>query len=195
MRTLILSIMLVTMIPSQSQAQTQSTEQIKPLSMKYDSIAFDTKPQVLQKACAIRLMPAVDGRLNKETLGTNGGTPLLSGDAAGWITEGLMNLKAFGFSVVSASDQNRQAGSLTISPTITRAYTWFVGMKLFGTVVMKVDVQMPNGTIEHKTYRASGDKTNMWGADDEFMTTLNYSLNNLLTKMAGDMENRCGAAI
>jgi hypothetical protein len=193
MRNLILSIMLVMMIPPQAQAQ--STEQIKPLSMKYDSMAFDTKPQVLSKVCTIRLMPAADERLNKETLGTNGGAPLLSGDAAGWITDGLMNLKAFGFSVETANDQNLQAGSLTISPTITRAYTWFVGLKLFGTVVMKVDVQMPNGTIEHKTYRASGDKTNMWGADDEFMMTLNYSLNNLLTKMAGDMGKRCVAAI
>lgn len=187
--------MLAMMIPLQSQAQTQPTEQIKPLSMKYDGIAFDTKPHVFQKVCTIRLMPVIDGRLNKETLGQYGGSPLLSGDAASWITEGLMNLKAFGFPVEPANDQNRQAGSLTISPTVTRAYTWFVGVKIFGTVVMKVDVQMPDGSVEHKTYRASGDKSNIWGADEEFMTTLNYSLNNLLTKMAGDMEKRCGNSV
>lgn len=196
MRRLILSAAMIASIISlqSSFAQSQPSVQIQPLSMKYDATAFDTPPVARRKACAIRLMPTVDARLNKDTLGTNFSNPLLSGDAGAWATAGLMNLKAFGFHTDLANDANRQ-DSITLSSKITRAYTWQVGLKLFGTVVIKVDYKLPNDTIETITYRASGNKTNMWGADDEYMTTLNYSLNNLLQKIASDIEKRCDHAV
>jgi hypothetical protein len=172
-----------------SNAQTQA---IEPLSMKYNAQMFDVPPVRSKTNCPVKLVSVVDARMNKDTLGTNFANPLLSGDAGPWATAGLQNLKAFGFPVEMITAANPQAGSITIASRITRAYTWQVGMKLFGTVAVKVDYVFPSGARESKTFRANGDKTNMWGADDEFMVTLNYAFNNLLSKIAVDLEKRCG---
>jgi len=163
-----------------------------PLSMKYDAMAHDIAPVRSRTNCPVRLVSVVDARMNKDTLGTNFANPLLSGDAGAWATTGLQNLKAFGFPVEVVAASDLRAGGITMAPRITRAYTWQVGLKLFGTVALKVDYVLPSGATESKTFRASGDKTNMWGADDEFMVTLNYAFNNLLKKVAADLEKRCG---
>lgn len=176
---------------AQTPAQPAAPAKDEPLSMKYDAVANDVPFIQLRKACAIRLMPVVDARMNKETLGINFGSALLSGDAAAWSTEGLRNLSNFGFKVENAKADDGKTG-LTLSPQITRAYTWQIGLKLFGTVVVKIDYLRPDGSVEHKTYRASGHKINMWGADYEFMTTLNYAFNNLLRHVAEDVEKQCG---
>jgi uncharacterized lipoprotein YajG len=74
---------------------------------------------------------------------------------------------------------------------LVRAYTWQIGIKLFATVVVKMDYLMPDGSIEHKTYRASGNKTNIWGANYEFMDALNYAFNNLLRNLGPDVASHC----
>jgi len=173
-------------------AQAGAPEKIQPLSMKYDATSHDVPPKRVKSACAIKLTPVVDARQNKETVGANYiYRPLLSGDAGAWATSGMQNLKVFGFTVDMATDADR-TGALSVASRITRAYTWQVGMKLYGTVVVKVDYQLPGGRTESKTYRATGDKTNMWGADDEYMATLNYAFNNMLPKIAADLEKHCG---
>jgi hypothetical protein len=163
-----------------------------PLSMKYDPSLYETPPVKSDAACALKLMPVVDARLNRDTLGTNRGLPLLSGDAGQWATAGLQNLESFGFTVGMANAGAKQ-NNITLSPKITRAYTWQVGMKLFGTVVIKMDYLLPDGRIESRTFRASGNKNNMWGADDEYMTTLNYALNTLLKQVAADVGKQCAS--
>ncbi|AIY40799.1 hypothetical protein LT85_1641 [Collimonas arenae] len=163
----------------------------KPLDMKYDSIATDVRPAAMAHTCALKIIPVVDERQNKDTLGVNITSPLLSGDAAAWATAGLQNLSDFGFRVTKPDAADGQA-AITLTPKIIRAYTWQVGMKLFGTVVLKMDYTRPDGKVESRTYRSSGDKTNMWGADSEYVTTLNYALNNLLRKVATDLDKECG---
>ncbi|PFH11432.1 hypothetical protein BCF11_3878 [Collimonas sp. PA-H2] len=163
----------------------------QPLSMNYDSVAADVRPVPVAHACMLKVLPVVDERLNKDTLGVNLTNPLISGDAAGWATAGLQNLSDFGFLIEKTGVTDGQA-RITLSPKIIRAYTWQVGLKLFGTVVIKMDYTRPDGKVESKTYRASGDKTNMWGADAEYVTTLNYALNNLLRKVAVDLDKQCG---
>jgi len=163
----------------------------QPLSMTYDPVAADIRPVPVAHACMLKVLPVADERLNKDTLGVNLTNPLISGDAAGWATAGLQNLSDFGFRIEKTGTTDGQA-RITLAPKIIRAYTWQVGMKLFGTVVIKMDYARPDGKIESKTYRASGDKTNMWGADAEYVTTLNYALNNLLRKVAVDLDKQCG---
>jgi hypothetical protein len=179
-------------VQAQTPAQSAAPAKDEPLSMKYDAVANDVPFVQLRNACAIRLAPVVDARMNKETLGINFGSALLSGDAAAWSTEGLKNLSRFGFKVESVDAGVAAGNGLTLSPQITRAYTWQIGVKLFGTVVVKIDYLKPDGSVEHKTYRASGHKINMWGANYEFMDTLNYAFNNLLRNVATDAEKRCG---
>lgn len=163
----------------------------EPLSMKYSAVTNDVPFKILPNACAVRLAPVVDARQNKDTLGSNAGSALLSGDAGVWSTDGLRNLSNFGFKVEDIGAGASKNGTLTLEPQIIRAYTWQIGLKLFATVVVKMDYLKADGSIEHKTYRASGNKTNMWGANYEFMDALNYAFNNLLRDLASDVEQRC----
>jgi hypothetical protein len=61
-------------------------------------------------------------------------------------------------------------------------------------VAMKAQFQDRNGVLQEKFYRAYGDKTNMWGANSEFVTTLNYGFNNLLPAMAQDLVSLCNGS-
>ena len=45
--------------------------------------------------------------------------------------------------------------------------------------------------LQVKYYRAHGDKTNMWGVGSEYVTTVNYGLNNLLPVLASDLVSLC----
>ena len=184
-----ISLLLVTLAAQSALAATEGERQ--PLSMTYDAVAVDVRPVPVAHTCMLNVLPAIDGRLNKDTLGVNQANPLISGDAAAWATSGLQNLTEFGFKIQKTGAAGDQA-RITLSPKIIRAYTWQVGLKLFGTVVIKMDYTRPDGKVESKTYRASGDKTNMWGADAEYVTTLNYALNNLLGKVAVDLNKQCG---
>jgi hypothetical protein len=58
-------------------------------------------------------------------------------------------------------------------------------------VAVKAEFLDHNGLLQQKYYRAHGDKTNMWGAKDEYVTTLNYGLNNLLPFVARDLQSFC----
>jgi hypothetical protein len=80
---------------------------------------------------------------------------------------------------------------LAIKTTLTRAYTWQIGLKIFSMVALKAEFVDRNGLLQQKYYRAHGDKTNMWGADSEYLTTLNYGLNNLLPALAQDLVSLC----
>jgi hypothetical protein len=98
---------------------------------------------------------------------------LLTGEAGRWMADGLLHLKDFGFAVEeSAAGSAPGASGLAVKTTLTRAYTWAVGIKLFSMVAMKAQFQDRNGVLQEKFYRAYGDKTNMWGANSEFVTTL-----------------------
>lgn len=163
----------------------------EPLSMKYSAVTNDLPFKTLPNACAVRLAPVVDARQNKDTLGANAGMALLSGDAGAWSTDGLRNLSTFGFKVEDVKSDVANNGVLTLEPQIIRAYTWQIGLKLFATVVVKMNYLKADGSVEHKTYRASGNKTNMWGANYEFMDALNYAFNNFLRDLATDVEQRC----
>jgi len=58
-------------------------------------------------------------------------------------------------------------------------------------VALKAQFIDQNGVLQEKYYRAHGDKTNMWGAVSEYITTLNYGLNNMLPVLAKDLVSLC----
>ncbi len=142
--------------------------------------------------CVLHIAPASDARQNKETIGQSFSGPLLAEGVSSWMTEGLKQLKAFGYTIGSTPpDGTPAADGLTVRTTLTRAYTWHVGMKIFSMVAVKAEFADRNGVLQQKYYRSHGDKTNMWGAQGEYVTTLNYGLNNLLPFLARDMQSLC----
>lgn len=162
------------------------------LEMKYDWSAREVPaPAALTGTCPIHVVLTEDARQNKETLGVSIGGPLLSGDASRWASDGLINLKSYGFTVDETTSTAPPADGITIKTSLTRAYTWQVGLKIFSMVALKAQFIDKNGVLQEKYYRAHGDKTNMWGAASEYVTTLNYGLNNMLPVMASDLVSLC----
>lgn len=148
--------------------------------------------QQYPSGCPIRVVAAEDARQNKETIGQSINGALLSGDMSKWVTDGLADLKSYGMSVQVTKDLSPpQDDSLLIKASLTRAYTWQIGLKIFSMVALKAQFINKNGVVQEKYYRAHGDKSNMWGAESEYVTTLNYGINNLLPALAKDLGPLC----
>jgi hypothetical protein len=167
-----------------------------PMPLVYDVGAREAAATVHKETCPLLVVPTDDARQNKLTIGASPGGPLLTGDASPWITTALLQLKDYGYTVNraeggSASAPSAPANGLLLKTSVTRAYTWQIGLKIFSMVALKVQFLDKNGLLQDKYYRAHGDKTNMWGASSEFVTTLNYGVNNLLHAMAEDLTQLC----
>jgi hypothetical protein len=174
-----------------AQANVAQAAEPVPTPLVYDAVAREGAPTRRQDTCTLLIATPNDLRQNKETIGAYPRGPLLTGDPRAWISEGLMHLRDFGFSVQPAQAITVPTEGLLVKTTLTRAYTWQVGIKLFGMIALKAQFVDKNGVLLDKYYRAHGDKTNMWGAESEFHTTLNFGLNNLLREMAEDLSSLC----
>ena len=158
------------------------------VSMKYSAEDMGHPAVRLSGACPVAVVAVADQRPNKETVGYDF-KALLSGDPVPWVGDALRNLKAHGFAV-----QDPAPGVIGIRAKLTRSYVWTASLRINSMVALDLEYQRPNGTPVAAKYRAFGSKTNMWGATDEFMTTLNYAMNNLLLKVAADLQKACSGA-
>lgn len=163
----------------------------RPLDIQYDWGSRDGEPVQYTDACPVQVGYPSDDRINKETIGASASAPLLSGDLSKWLADGLANLKHFGYSLGDLKSQMPPQGTVAIKASLGRVYTWHVGLKIFSMVALKVEFIDANGSVQVKRYRARGDKTNMVGAEAEYVTALNYALNNLLPTMASDLALLC----
>ncbi len=169
-----------------------ATEPRTPLEITYDRETREVPAERVHGTCRVRILTTEDSRQNKETFGQSMQGALLSGDMSKWVTDGLSDLKAFGVDVELAKEATPpQDDSLLIKTSLTRAYTWQIGLKIFSMVALKAQFINKGGVLQEKYYRAHGDKSNMWGADSEYVTTLNYGINNLLPALAKDLPALC----
>ena len=65
-----------------------------PMDLKYDWNARERPVAPVAGTCALRILPPVDERQNKETIGAGFGGPLLTGEAGRWVADGLLRLEA-----------------------------------------------------------------------------------------------------
>ncbi len=158
------------------------------VSMAYDPKTVDVLPVTLSGACAVTVTEISDQRNNKETVGTDF-RPLVSPDPLPWVGAALANLSAYGYTVARADKS--KASDVAISAALTRSYTFLGPMRINGVVALDARLTTPSGRQIARKYRASGSKTNMMGAVDEYMTTLNYAMNNLLAQLAADLQEIC----
>lgn len=169
-----------------------AAETKETVEFRYDRDTREVPAEKLGAACPVRILTTEDARQNKETYGQYMKGALVSGDMSKWVTDGLSDLKVFGIDTSLAKDATPpQDDSLLVKTSLTRAYTWQIGLKLFGMVALKAQFVNKNGVLQEKYYRAHGDKTNMWGAESEYVTTLNYGINNLLPVVAKDLVSLC----
>jgi hypothetical protein len=176
--------------PAQAQTAAATNDELLPLT--YDASAIESGAVTVQTStCPIQIVATDDQRQNKQTIGAKLSGPLLTGPASPWITDGLLNLSAHGFKVSRTESAAPPAEGVLVQTSLTRAYTWQVGLKIFSMVAVKARFLDKNGVLQDKYYRAYGDKSNMWGAAGEYVTTLNYGLNNMLRVMADDLSALC----
>jgi hypothetical protein len=158
------------------------------VSMNYDAKAYDGSPARLPGACALTVTGISDQRNNKETVGSEY-RPVMSRDPVPWVGAALEQLRAYGYTVASAG--SAKPGEVAISAALTRAYTFHGPMRINGVVALDARITTASGKQVERKYRANGSKTNMMGAVDEYMTTLNYAINNLLAQLAADLQEAC----
>jgi hypothetical protein len=158
------------------------------VSMNYDAKTSDATPARLPGACAITVTRIADQRNNKETVGSEF-KPLYSRDPVPWVGAALGTLAAYGYTV-STADRPRP-GQAAIDGALIRAYTFHGPMRINGVVALDATLTTPSGRQISRKYRASGSKTNMAGGTEEYMTTLNYAINNLVAQMAVDLQKVC----
>ncbi|MEY4561632.1 MAG: hypothetical protein RLZZ618_909 [Pseudomonadota bacterium] len=165
---------------------------IPVMEVKYEPMSREAAPTAIGTgACKVHIVPTEDLRQNKETIGTNLSGSLLASGLDTWATEGLSNISSYGFSVDQVKDASPPQDGLVVKMSLTRAYTWQIGVKLFGMVALKAQFIDRNGLMQEKFYRAHGDKTIMSGRREEYATALNYGLNNMLPTLARDIVSLC----
>lgn len=164
------------------------------IDLKYDALASENVVKPIHTGtCPLYIAPSLDARQNKETIGASmSGAALLVEDVRPWMNDGLGHLKNYGYPVSEITDgASPAADGVTLRASVTRAYIWQIGIKIFSMVAVKAEFLDRNGVLQQKYYRAHGDKTNMWGANSEYVTTLNYGLNNMLPFIARDLQSLC----
>jgi hypothetical protein len=161
------------------------------LSMAYDAVATDDPPAVLKGACTVSVGTISDERNNKETAGADN-IPLLSGDPIPWVGAAFDNLGAYGYKVMKGDKPAN--GGIAMNAAIKRSYVYHGPMRINGVIALDALVTLPSGEKVSRKYRALGSKTNMAGTTSEYMTALNYAMNNLLAKVAVDLQTMCGGA-
>jgi hypothetical protein len=175
-----------------SVASATTTDYGSKVDMKYDRGARETFAlEPYRSTCPVHIVLTEDARQNKETIGQSGSGALLAGDISRWVTDGLAALKDYGYVVDETRSVEPPAAGITVKTSVTRAYTWHLSVKIFSMVALKAEFIDRNGVLQEKYYRAHGDKSNIWGADSEYATTLNYGLNNLLPAVARDLQSLC----
>jgi hypothetical protein len=193
----LLSAFLATLGHAQAQTQNQTqgeNQEREPLKMVFNPSDRDMPAEKIATNCPVSLAPVQDIRMNKETAGVGIRGSLLTGSLESWGNEGLAELKSFGIQLLTVPVLAEPSGTqINLEARLDRAYTWQVGLKIFSMLTMKMKYTSANGGVQEKTYRAYGDKTNMWGAETEYVTTLNYGMSNLLPALARDLKVLCDA--
>lgn len=157
------------------------------LDLVYNARDTELQAAPLPGACALNIVGISDQRFNTDSMGAD--FPLLTSDPIPWISAGLDNLKAYGFTVQKSATPQPQAVNLDVQ--LIRSYTWFGNMRINATVAVDVGITPVGGARRVQKFRASGSKTNMMGADSEQLTTLNEAFNHMSFKLANALETAC----
>jgi hypothetical protein len=159
------------------------------VTLVYEPQTADNTPRrLVSSTCTVALAPVQDGRNNRETIGHEWEAIVADG-AVPWVTAAADRLKAYGFDVVETSTP--PAGSIGLAPTLIRAYTFHGPMRINGMVALDSRLTLPNGQVEQRKFRASGNKANMAGSASEYVTALNYAINNLMDNVAQQLAPLC----
>ncbi|NHZ61144.1 hypothetical protein [Massilia genomosp. 1] len=156
------------------------------VALNYEAASSDVVAKPVAGACAINIVSISDQRPTKDGIGADFPVPTDSPEP--FVSASLDALKEYGFTVSHSKTAVPQAVNLDVR--LIRAYTLFGHMRINAMVALDVTAQ---GAAQEK-FRATGSKANMWGAQSEHVTALNYATNTMLASMAPALAAHCGKA-
>lgn len=158
----------------------------EPTVLRFDPSSSDVRVAPIAGACTINIMQISDQRFTKDGVGVD--SPIPTDSPQAWIASSLDSLSSYGFTVKHSATPLPSAINLNVN--LIRAYTWLGNMRINGMVAIDVTApSMPNAGVEK--FRAAGSKSNMMGANSEYVTALNYAVNNMVGKMAPALQKHC----
>lgn len=148
--------------------------------------------------CRLALGTLQDIRPSKETVGAAifmfeglpGAVPLRvtslrSGDGTAWLKGAAASLGSAGLAVPARTpDKGVDLG-------LRHAQAWTSGMNLHAHVVLQASYPGASSERTVRRYHGFSTKLNGWGANSEFMTTLNMAMQDALVQFAQDMQRAC----
>jgi len=157
-----------------------------PVALTFDPWVTDVKPLKLAGTCTINVVAISDARRTRDGIGAD--APVPAGPPEAWIKSTLDSLKKYGFTVQHGNTPLPNAVNLDVR--VTRAYTWHNQMRINSMLALDVAVSTAQGSSTEK-FRAAASKTNVWGANSEHVTALNYAANSMVFKMAPALKKKC----
>lgn len=158
------------------------------VTLRYEAETSESTPSTRVSDCPVFLGEMSDARNNRETIGHEFQAIVADGVPA-WASASFDRLNAHGFTLLR--DGTPPANSIRIKPALIRAYTFHGPMRINGIVAFDTQIILPDGRNEHLKLRAAGSKTNMAGSTGEYVTTLNYAVNNAMDQLASMLTPFC----
>jgi hypothetical protein len=115
-----------------------------------------------------------------------GAVSVRSGDGQQWLKGALSSLRAPG-----TAQQRASAPAQGVDVGLRLAHTWTAGMNMHSHVVLQASYPGEGGTVVVRRYHGFATKLNGWGANSEFMTTLNMGMQDALQQFANDLQRAC----
>ncbi len=163
------------------------------LQMKYEPVSKTIIDKLLAQGtpdkaqCSFQVQSAEDLRQNKITIGFNGDN-LLAQNVDVW----LQNAAS---AYLDPLKSEQAASQITVHPKLTRLYTYNESMNILGVSSVIFDFKVNGQIVATRQYRGFYAKMNFAGADGEYVTTLNDSINNLMPKVLVDAKNVCKSIV
>lgn len=166
----------------------------KTLTIKYEPISEKAKSKLSKSSvskmvsCSFESDDIADNRQNKQTVANMWSDSLNIDGVNQWLEEARST-----FLSNIAIDNARV--NVTISPKLTRLYSYPESMNILGVSALVVDYVVDGHVVDTRHYRGFYAKTNWAGGNGEYLTALNLSINDLMGKMYSDLNSVCSEIV
>ena len=141
---------------------------------------FDTQK------CSIEVLPIIDRRTNKLTIGAKSYHPLLSEDIDGW----LDGLRADFIKAGAEKDAGRDH-FFQVQLYLMKLYSSVHSLNITGTIALKAEYIIDGKIVKVERHRGYAAKTNWANGDSEYVTAVNNAAHNAVTDIAMSMNEFC----
>lgn len=157
-------------------------------SLTYNSPneSTETTSQAIPLACNAQITPIKDSRQNKETIGARFAHPLRAQGVDSW----LETIKLAAIDEKISPDKAAET-NLTVTPELTRLYTYAKGMSIYGTANMKVTFEVNGEILKTENIRGYNIRTNWNNGVGEYMSSVNKAMIDATEKLTDDLATIC----